>query len=167
MQLVHEGKTYNIEGSDEDVQSRAAELFGDLAGAIYLDAIKRRALRAVDTQHASLLRKLTGGATIEERDTWQSKELAARALMEYEDATPSQVEMLTIEAGYLSISAETLAGTIIGKADLFKKLTGLAAGVRGKARAAIAAASTPDELQVAVDMARSDVQHALATFNGG
>lgn len=133
---------------------------------LILNAARGEALAAVDEQHAKFMRDLTGGASIEERDTWQAKELAARALVEG-IAEPAETEMLTIEAGYLEIEPAQLAATIIGKADLFKKLTGLAAGVRGKARAAIQAATTPAELQAATDTATADVQAALAAFTGG
>lgn len=155
---------------------------GNSAGlAAIFEASQYVALQAVDQQHATFMRNLTGNATIEERDTWQSKELAARALVAQiaanaeaassnEDppqiVTAAQSEMLTIEATYLGTDAATLAATVIGKADLFKKLTGLAAGVRGKARAAIKAAATPEQLQAAVDTAQADVQTALASFTG-
>lgn len=130
------------------------------------EAAQFEALAGIDEQHAEFLRRLTGGATIEERDTWQAKELAARAFVD-NVAEPTEIDMLETEASYLGVQAADVAATIIGKADLFKKLMGLAAGVRGKARVAIRAATTPAELQAATDAAQADVQAALVTFNGG
>lgn len=149
---------------------------------LIFEASQHSALQAVDKQHATFMRDLTGNATIEERDTWQSKELAARALVAQVEAnataaaanedppqiaTLSQIEMLTIEANYRGVTPTELAETIIAKADLFKKLTGLAAGVRAKARAAIKAATTPEQLEAAVAQAETDVQAALALFASG
>lgn len=154
----------------------------DQSDKLIFNISKSGALEGVDTQHAQFLRDLTGGATIEERDTWQAKELAARALLAQsaanaeaeasnetppEIATAAQTDMLTIEATYLGTDAASLAVVIVGKADLFKKLTGLAAGVRGKARAAIKASTTTEQLEAAITQAQTDVQAALAAFTGG
>ena len=159
--------SYTIVGDDGAVHIGDAEyVSGAVGGDVFLVHLKAEALRDVDTTHATFMRNLTGNASIEERDTWQAKELAAHALTSG-DATPAQTEMLVIEAGYLGIEPAILAATITTKADQFKKLTGLAAGVRGKARAAIAAAKTTKALQNAVDTAKADIEGALALLQGG
>jgi len=144
----------------------ALAIFGGDAPSLLFEASQFEALRNVDAAHATFMRNLTGNATIEERDTWQSKELAARAF-EDETATPAQIEMLTIEATYIGTTPDVLATTVITKADQFKKLTGLAAGVRGKARAAIKAATTPQTLEDAAAQAQADVEGALAALQNG
>ena len=133
----------------------------DEVPAVMLEAVKFDALKGIDVQHAAIMRRLTGDATIEERDTWQSKELAARALLDG-SATDAQVEMLAIEAQYIGSSPQELATVIVAKSDLFKKLTGLAAGVRGKSRAAIKAAIDFDAVAGAVEAARVDATAAIA-----
>ena len=139
---------------------------GTIAGKKALfEAGQHLAHRAIDEQHASLMRQLTGGATIEERDTWQSKELASVALLA-ETATAGQIQMLTIEAGYLSTTPDVLAAKIIAKADAFKMLIGLAAGIRGKAHAAVDAAKTEAQLDAVGDTARTEIAEAMAQLNG-
>jgi len=142
------------------------EKFGKDAPAVILEAHVHAALNSVDTQHAALMRTLTGGVTVEERDTWQMKELAARALTDG-SATEAQINMLEVEASYLDVSATALTAKIIAKADLFKKLTGLAGGVRGKARAAIKNAKDLKGLSSALEIARDDMQAAITVFAGG
>lgn len=131
------------------------------AGKMALEGAKHGAIAALDQQHAALLRKLTGNATIEERDTWQKKELAALAVKEGK-ATEGQVLMIATEAGYLGTTPAKLADTILAKGAAFEKLIGLAAGVRGKARAAISAAKTPAALQKAIGEGQASAAEALA-----
>lgn len=101
---------------------------------------RKAALARVDEEHASLLVTLTGSATEAERDTWKVKEEAARAF-DAGTATPGQAAMLAAEAQGRSITEVELVAVIIGKADAFLHLIGLAASIRAKGRAAIMAAT--------------------------
>jgi len=134
-------------------------------GAILFATAKSSARRSIDIQHADLMRQLTGGASIEERDTWQSKELAARALLDG-SATAAQAEMLGIEAQFIGTDAPALAAIIIGKADAFKRLIGLAAGIRGKSHAGVDAAKTPAELELVGETARAEIAAGMAQLAG-
>lgn len=110
------------------------------------DDQRAEALNHVDKVHAGFLRDLTGNATVEERDTWSIKESAARAIVGG-SATEGQQSMLAYEAQGIGIEPLALAEIIIGKAEDFQALIGLAAGVKAKAKAAITQA-TGDQVPV-------------------
>jgi len=92
--------------------------------------------------------------------------LAARALLS-ETADETQTSMLAIEAQYTGVETTDLAATIVGRANYFKRLIGLAGGVRSKARAALYAATDVAGIEAALDAARQDVDEALASLNSG
>ncbi|MGV6840170.1 MAG: hypothetical protein ACWA40_08260 [Planktomarina sp.] len=111
------------------------------------EALKAEALRQVDAEHAHVLNQLTGGASIEERDTWKTKEDAARALID-EKASKGQTAMLTLEAEAKDMTAADLAQTIIAKATGYQMLIGKASALKAAAKTAIAAATAdtvPDD----------------------
>ena len=116
--------------------------------------LRNAALSVVEEEHAAFLRQLTGGATIEERDTWNVKEAAARALLD-DSATDSQTQMLTLEADGRQEPVANLAALVVAKADQFRTLVGLTAKLRAVARQAVVDA-TDDSVLI------SDVPEALA-----
>lgn len=118
-------------------------------------ALRASALKRIDAEHAAFLRQLTGEATIEERDTWKTKEEAARAVLA-ETATEGQNNMLVLEAEGRAEDVGALAATIVAKADAFVTLIGMASKVRAIAYAAVIEA-TDDSVPVA------DVPEALDT----
>ncbi|MFI0396040.1 hypothetical protein [Paracoccus jiaweipingae] len=132
---------------------------------------RRSALAKIDAEHARYLRALTGGATIEERDTWKPKEEASRAF-EAGTATPGQAAMLAAEADGGGITEAELAAKIIAKADAFLALIGVAAGLRAKARAAIMAATdeavpldqVSGQITAAFTQLDADAKAAVAQF---
>lgn len=112
----------------------------DFTKAVDADA-KRAALRTaaqarIAAEHAAVMRVLTGNATIEERDTWKTKEDAARAFL-YGAATAGQQAMLELEAEGRGEEVQALASAIVAKADSFARLIGLASKLRAEARAAV------------------------------
>lgn len=94
----------------------------------------------INEVHAAFLRDLTGNATIEERDTWKTKEEAARALLAGA-ASDGQTAMIGFEAAGAGVEPAVLVQTIIAKSEAFQALIGKAAGLRAKAKAAIAQAT--------------------------
>lgn len=112
----------------------------DSAPPIPREDQRKAALDRIEQEHASFLVTLTGGSTVAERDTWKVKEEAARAF-EAGTASPGQAAMLAAEAQGRSITEVELVAVIIGKADAFLHLIGLAASIRAKARSAIMAAT--------------------------
>lgn len=97
---------------------------------------REEALYKVDQEHAKFLRTLTGNATIEERDTWKTKEEAARAFVN-NSASDGQKAMIAYEAQGDKTDLIDLAKSIIVKAEGFQALIGLAAGMKAKAKTAI------------------------------
>lgn len=98
----------------------------------------------IDQIHANMLTTATGNATVEERDTWQSKALAAAAHVAG-SSTPAQEAGLQAEAGAVGSTVDDLAALIMSKSDAYSLLVGVAAGMRRSAIAAVEAAATADE----------------------
>lgn len=120
------------------------------------------AILRIEEVHADFLRNLTGNATIEERDTWKTKEEAARALIAG-DASDGQTAMIGFEAAGAGVKPEVLAQTIIVKAEAFQTLIGKAAGLRAKAKAAIAQATDETVPLDQVEPALAAIFEQLAT----
>ncbi|WP_420567832.1 hypothetical protein [Thalassovita sp.] len=134
--------------SEADAIALFNEAMAGLADPVPTHAqLRTTALQRVDQEHAAFMRHLTGDATIEERDTWKTKEEAARAVLA-DAATPGQQAMLALEAEGRGEEVATLAATIVAKADGFAMLIGLASKLRAKARASITQA-TDDTVPVA------------------
>lgn len=136
--------------SADDETPFAREVWAALSGreiaqpaAIAREVQRDAALRQIDAAHAAYLRDLTGGATVEERDTWKAKEEVARAYVAGA-ATSGQAAMLAAEAAGAGLSEADLAAKVIAKADSFLALIGIAAGLRAKACAAIMIAGAED-----------------------
>ena len=103
-----------------------------------LSRIEAAALARIDWIHADLLRRVTGDATPEERDTWKAKEEAARAMIA-ETATAGQAAMIEAEAPARGMTVPELAALIVAKSDAYLAAIGQAAALRAQGRAAIGA----------------------------
>lgn len=145
----HEESTIEVDWSQLLSESaRRAELRSD-------------ALKAVEVEHADLLRRLTGDATIEERDTWAVKETAARAFL-LDTATDTQQQMLAMEAEGRQQTVNLLASIIVGKADDFRLLVGLTSKLRAAGRTGVEAATDTSILIEDVPAALAEAQKARA-----
>ena len=119
------------------------------------------ALRDVEEEHSNFLRKVTGGATTEERDTWNVKEAAARAYLDG-NATESQTQMLTLEAEGRQQSVASLAALVVEKAEQFRLLVGLTAKLRAAARQAVVQATDGSVPIANIPAALAEAQKARA-----
>ncbi|KPU83693.1 hypothetical protein JI58_07910 [Marinosulfonomonas sp. PRT-SC04] len=123
------------------------------------------ALNRIDQEHSKFLLKLTGSATVEERDTWPTKERAARAIAAG-TATAGQQAMIGYEAEGSGIEASTLTATIIAKAEAFQALTGMAAGLKAKAKTAIVQATNEaipiDQVAAAINAVFAEITTATS-----
>ncbi len=132
--------------------------------------MRAAALERINAEHATLLGRLTGNATSEERDTWKAKDEAALAF-EAGTATPGQSEMLTAEADGAGIPVARLVQIILANAAKFQILTGQAAGVRAKAKAAVKAATRSKvpmrEVAPAIEAALSQMSKDAAALLEG
>lgn len=111
-----------------------------------LEQAKQQAIKAVNAFHADTLTKLTGNATVAERDTWPFKEAAARAFMDG-TADETQIGMLSAEAALTGEELLTLAESILAKAKAWGLLIGVASGLRREGLAAIAQCRTAGQIE--------------------
>jgi len=125
-----------------------------------LDEVKAAAVSAVASRHAELLRRLTGNASIEERDTWQTKALASEAVLSGA-ATSVQTEMITTEASIVGEDVSGLAHKIAAKHSAYQRLIGLASGLKRKTENDIEEASNAGA--VAQVLAEADVRSEQLT----
>jgi len=143
-----DGTEIEIVSLDQDIPTDALDEEPDLRT---LDAVKAEAISTVNFKHAEFLRQLTGNATIEERDTWQAKALAAEAVLAG-SASEIQTKMLATEAGLVGETTDALAQKIATKYAAYQKLIGLASGLRRKTENALEAAPNADAVdQVLVE----------------
>lgn len=124
-----------------------------------LEFEKAEARDMVHQLHAETLELLTGGATIQERDTWPVKETAARAFIG-ETASPSDLQMLGTEAVFTGLPLADLAAHIVAKAEAFKSLVGLASGMRAKGLQSIEACQTVEQVAAVVQSIETEVENA-------
>jgi len=128
-----------------------------------LDEAKQEALENLNIEHAKILRNLSGNATIEERDTWQSKALAALAYSKGE-ADQFQTEMLETEATMVDEPVAELVAKIIARNSAFQKMIGIASGHRRATEKAIEAAQDLGQLQQVMDQAAAKAQTLVQRF---
>jgi hypothetical protein len=162
------GKTYwivkkNEEGKDvsEKIQIQVLgdvqpeDSFDEEPDLRTLGEVKVEAIERVAISHSNFLRELTGGATIEERDTWQAKALAAEAIA---NATPSasQLDMITTEAELTGENIADLVQKILVKYRNYSKLIGLAAGMKRKTESEILEASSISEIDEILEQASAE-----------
>lgn len=126
-----------------------------------MEILIENALAQIDEKHAEILVELTGDATVEERDTWATKAVAAQAYM-VGAATDSQIEMLTTEAAIVGEDVQVLVATVLGRAVVFNKLIGLASGLRRKGRSAVKACSTEEQLAATMEVVLQQSDAAVA-----
>lgn len=131
-----------------------------------LDDRKLEALLSLDQRHAEILRNLTGDASIEERDTWQAKALAAEAV-QTGNAKPYQLDVITTEAEMSGIEVSDLVTTILAKNDAFMKMIGIAAGFRKATRMAINSAPDVSTLELILAQAETDSENLINDFLQG
>lgn len=106
---------------------------------------KRAALSKVAEEHAETLRRMTGGATIEERDTWTEKRRWAAAYQAGDASfAPLLVGMLTDAEREAAgeRAADAMAGKIIAQAHRFSLLTVAAERSKREAEKAVEGAGT-------------------------
>ena len=89
---------------------------------------------------------ITGPVPQAERDSWPTKAAAALAVLDG-TASISQTDMLGAERALTGETLEGLATSILAKADAYSAFAAFLAGLRRPNSTAIAAATTPDQVQ--------------------
>ena len=128
-----------------------------------LEEVKAEAIERVTISHSDFLRELTGDATLEERDTWQSKALAAEAILNGTDS-PAQLDMITTEAELTGETVNELVQTILQKHQVYSKLIGLAAGMKRKTQSQISEASDISEIEKILTSASAEAISKVETL---
>jgi hypothetical protein len=124
-----------------------------------LYASKESALAEVDKLHAETLRKLTGNATTEERDTWAPKAMAARAVLA-DTADATQTAMIGLEAEVRGVPVKALAQKVLENAAAFELLVGKAAAFRAKSRKVINESADVDALDAGLKQLMAEMSDA-------
>jgi hypothetical protein len=97
--------------------------------------------------------QLTGGVPQNERASWSAKEAAARKWLA--DQAQPVPALIAAEAAVVGETALLVAQRIVARADAWLPITGAHTGYRRVAEAAIAAATTPDDITAALDALRT------------
>lgn len=128
-----------------------------------LSIMKDESVYLLNKQHADILRTLTGDATVEERNTWQAKAIAAIAYSNGQ-ASEAQADMLETEANMVGETANELVVKVIDKNKAFHKMVGLAAGHRRAISKLIASAKDLTELDQVLDQAKATAAQLTQQF---
>lgn len=107
--------------------------------------------------------KLSGFVPLQEQSAWAAKEMAARGHLDG-TATPSQTQMLQLEADQTGESLSDLSAKIIEKAELWSKVIGSVSGLRRKTEAEVAAATTSEEREAILTSARGQAEALAASL---
>ena len=116
------------------------------------EALAQAKQSARQTMLATLSRAadaITGPVPQAERDSWSTKEAAARAYAA-ETATTEQAAMLSAESAVTGEAVADLAASIVAKANAYAGFAATMAGLRRITTNAIDGATTPDEAQAAL-----------------
>lgn len=162
---LSKGKIH-LDETEEPVSVEMQKQIEELAEKLSIKTLEERqaeALTSLDQEHAEILRNLTGNATIEERDTWQSKALAAEAI-QAGNANPYQLDMIGTEASLSGVEVAELVTTILTKNAGFMKMIGLAAGHRAATREAIKSAPDTSTLDLILTKAGETAQTLITNY---
>jgi hypothetical protein len=129
-----------------------------------LEITRTHAHQIIKDFHATCLRTLSGDASIEERDTWPPQVAAANAVA---SGVPLDAGM---QAFFTGVGATTpalqqaLASKILTNSAKYQFVMGLAGRLKKSADAAIAAATTPAEIEAALTQSRAAAEAAMAAL---
>jgi hypothetical protein len=132
--------------------------------AVQFAGVKSAAMIAVDGYHAETLQRLAGKPTQAEKDSWAMKVATADAVKA--GGAVSVAGQAFMAALGLSTPAMQLAWADKVQANTakFSALVGLADKLRSQAKAAVSAATTPAELDVAQAANKAAAQAAIAAL---
>lgn len=105
---------------------------------------------------------LTAGVPVAEMLSWATKEAAARAFVAGTPLSPYETAILQPEADLTGETLAQLSARIVARGDQYRMAISVMAGIRRTGEQAIGAATTPEELQLALGAAGAALQ-ALAS----
>ncbi len=121
--------------------------------------LKKQALTELVKHHSSFIYQMSDQASLEERDSWILKKLAASAYLEGK-ADQFQIQMLKQEAKTVGETINHLAQTILYKVNLYQKYIGIAAGLKRKHQAEIKKCKTNQEVKHCLKQLKQDFKAA-------
>ncbi len=121
--------------------------------AVVLAAERARASVAMLQRIEAFTAQFTAGVPAAELASWPTKALHAELVL-----SGGTSEMIDAEAAALGISAQTVAEQIAVAAAKYTSIIGAVTGMRRKTEAGIAAAETPEQVQVVLDGALQTAQ---------
>lgn len=135
---------------------------------VSLEEAQASAKRKIIEHHAQILQRLTGSATVEERDTWMPKAMAAEAILSG-SATDFQTAMISTEAELAGETTNELAQKIAAKYAAYQSLIGMASGLKRKTENAIELVENAEDvdglLAAAVQQSDQFIQQWLTSQN--
>ena len=125
-------------------------------------------VQAKNSAHQTMLAALsqaaeavTGSVPQPERDSWSTKAVAARAVLDG-TATPEQSAMLNAECAVTREAVADLAASIVAKADAYSAFAASLSGLRRTTTTAIEGATMPEEVAACL----TTLQNTLADMAG-
>ena len=130
-----------------------------------LAEIKRQAAVAVRQYADEIGNRLTADYPRSEVLSWPRKaDVAERWLADTSRPVPP---IIAEEAQLTAQAPEDLARTIIQRAEVFERVAGVIAGLRRKVLAAIDAATTPEEVETALQQGRQEAEQIMQQIGVG
>ncbi len=125
-----------------------------------LEHLKLKANREIKLIHKDTLQELTDDAEPEERDTWFLKEEPAMMFLAGNTADP-RVLMFLVETSITGDDPTIFANYILKKSGEFRYLAAIASGLRTKAKRAVAAAQTKEQLALTMEAIHAAADEAI------
>ena len=129
-----------------------------------LDQAKASAQTQIDDHHATVITKLVGSPTQTEKDTWAMKLETASSIAAGSEPTIAGKTFLSSAGITTKEDEQVWAKSVIGKSAAYASIVGVGEKLRNHARATIKAATTPEEVNAALEDSIQQTEAAVKAF---
>jgi hypothetical protein len=129
-----------------------------------LDQAKASAQTQIDDHHATVITKLVGSPTQTEKDTWAMKLETASSIAAGSEPTIAGKTFLSSAGITTKEDQQVWAKSVIGKSAAYASIVGVGEKLRNHARATIKAATTPEEVNAALEDSIQQTEAAVKAF---
>jgi hypothetical protein len=129
-----------------------------------LDQAKASAQTQIDDHHATVITKLVGSPTQTEKDTWAMKLETASSIAAGSEPTIAGKTFLSSAGITTKEEQQAWAKSVIGKSAAYASIVGVGEKLRNHARATIKAATTPEEVNAALEESIQQTEAAVKAF---
>jgi hypothetical protein len=129
-----------------------------------LDQAKASAQTQIDDHHATVITKLVGSPTQTEKDTWAMKLETASSIAAGSEPTIAGKTFLSSAGITTKEEQQAWAKSVIGKSAAYASIVGVGEKLRSHARATIKAATTPEEVNAALEDSIQQTEAAVKAF---